>query len=687
MMRSWLRPLLAALILASPSTATAQPGDEAEQERPAPATLGTSLAAQLSPSVARHLLRSQQPEDRIRGVRRLSGQGDYASVQILLQAAEDEPVLVSEPRVRLEVVRALAPFASRDPVRRLLVAWAGDAATRGRTAGPIGELARDQAAMALAASSNTRAVEQLVLMIADGGPAGERAAHALEAHPPRSIEPLLQESSLKSANVVGVLGRIGDLRAIPKLRKVLTAGDVDTKLAAAVALARLGDAAGVAAARDWIKQEGSTVALRIGAAQTLALTRDPYAPRAIAVLLADSTSRDAGLTLAERSPTPQLAPTLAGLLTITKDRERTRVMSALARSGGPLAVRTLTALVQHNPPDPDAAYALAHIRDATANQAIAQLFQNPSSRRIGARAALVRFIELGLSVDGLDDVIEALTQSKDPADRSVGVFGSVVLGLDSVEDHVGSPDEVVVLAACRGAMIGSSEALESCVARLTADANPILRDGLAGTLLVSRVTAASTATLLQWAESPSVAAPIFGRAVGPRDTETYRKRIEQLLRSGDPAMRSQVAMGLGSSPDASAASLLTDAYAFESDPWVRRAIIMGLAARRSGVGRPWLQRAATLDPDDQVRTTARQAIHQGRLPSPTRSDHVLWLRLTGTSKDTPVGGRPVQVMLSNGYATIVVTAPDGEVLVPGVTPGEVAIRVASAAPSQQSSRP
>jgi HEAT repeat protein len=625
------------------------------------------------------LLRSPDPDGRLRAIQRLGGQNDYAAVQILLQALGDDPALASDPRMRLEAVRALAPFASRDPVRHQLISWATDTSPRGRS-GALGDLARDQAAMALAASSNSRAVDQLVLAVIDGGEPGERASNALRAHPPRSLEPLLHARSLETPRVVELLGEIGDLRAIPKLRQLLVDADIDVKVAAAFALAQLGDASGVKLARDWIAQDGSSHGLRVGAARTLTLTRDPFAPRAIAILLADSVTRDVGLALAEAAPTPQLAPTLAGLLTISHGEERTRVLVALARAGGPLAVRSLATLVQTHPVDSDAAFALAHCRDPQADSLLSKLLADPKSRRVGARASILRTVELGQQPDGLVDALETLASSRDETDRSLGVFGLVLMRRESV-DRYASQDEVAWLAACRASLGRPTTDRKACAQRLSTTQNPVVRDGLAGTLIGQEsVTGVSTTTLLSWAESTRVSAPIFGRALGPRDAPAYRTRIERLLLSGDADVRSQLAIGLGQSPQPSAVALLIRAYAFETDPMVRRAIMIGLASGKSAVARPWLERAAQLDPDDQVRSLARHGLAGRELATPSQGAKVLWLRLVPTQPEA-MGARPVRLVFSNGFATVAVTAPDGQILVPGVTSGDVHVRV-DGAPSR-----
>lgn len=542
--------------------------------------------------------------------------------------------------------------------------------------------------MALAATSNSRAVEQLVLAVIDAGPAGERAALALTAHPPRDIEPLLRASSLEAPAVVELLGRLGDMRAIPKLRRVLAKGDLQEKVAAAVALATLGDASGAKLARDWLAQDGSTHALRVGAARTLTLVRDPLAPRAIAVLLADPATREVGLELAQGAPTPQLAPSLAGLLTISRGHQRVRVLVALARAGGPLAVKTLTSLVKPPKLDADAAYALSQCRHPSTDVALSELLRDPKTRRLAARAGLVRFIESGRAPEGLDDALADMAASSDDTDRSVGVFGRVVTGEVEVDVLAQSKDQVTVLAACRASLGLPASARRPCVARLRSASDTSLREGLAGAMPAEQAPrGVSTTALLSWAEAPQASAPVFARALGSRDAPMFRTRIERLLRSGDPDMRAQVAVGLGQSPEPSAASLLTEAYAFEPDPWVRRALVLGLAARQSAVGRPWLELAARLDPDDQVRSLARHALAGRRLASSPSGSQVLWVRLTDPTADRSAGPRAVRVVDSTGFATVAVTAADGQALIPGLTPGAARLRVAASAPKQQNTSP
>jgi hypothetical protein len=206
--------------------------------------------------------------------------------------------------------------------------------------------------------------------------------------------------------------------------------------------------------------------------------------------------------------------------------------------------------------------------------------------------------------------------------------------------------------------------------------------------------------LLDWAESPSLTAPVFARLLGARDSVSSRARITELLFSGIPEVKAQVAIGLGNSTVPSAASLLAQAYAYEAQPSVRRAIMAGIASRvaasesgradaRSGAEpassnatrrsslRFWLEQASKLDPDSIVRTIARRGL-AGFSSFPSDQGHLmLWLRVTATSESFS-GIRPVLVVLPDGSLVVGVTAPDGDALVPSMAHSLVSVRADNA---------
>jgi len=113
------------LLVASPSiaqhtTASVQP---TSWRSPPNASRGGFLRGRLSLSVAGQLLRSTDVEEQVRGAQRLAAQNDYEAVQVLLQALAERPRTTIDPRLCLESIRTFAPFASRSPVRSLLLSW------------------------------------------------------------------------------------------------------------------------------------------------------------------------------------------------------------------------------------------------------------------------------------------------------------------------------------------------------------------------------------------------------------------------------------------------------------------------------------------------------------------------------------------------------------------------------------
>jgi hypothetical protein len=103
--------------------------------------------------------------------------------------------------------------------------------------------------------------------------------------------------------------------------------------------------------------------------------------------------------------------------------------------------------------------------------------------------------------------------------------------------------------------------------------------------------------------------------------------------------------------------------------------------------------AATLDPDVPTRVMARIALAGTRIREPFRGDALVWLHpdvpdmpdvpgaepspapnMTEKQRGTPLTGRAVA--LPSGLAVPVVPDPDGQLLVPGLPAGSIAVRVA-----------
>ncbi|MDI3283305.1 HEAT repeat domain-containing protein, partial [Polyangium sp. 15x6] len=257
--------------------------------------------------VAERLLASGSVEERLRGVRRLGAIGTPEAIDALTNAFEQSSLLTRDGRTRLEGVRILAAHADREAVRPLLIRELSEGGPDARAVSH-GGLARGAAALALARSRDKKATSALVSAVLQGGPGGEAASAALVVYPPVSIAPLLEGRRRIEPALAALLGDLGDLRAIPRLRQALEDADPAYRAAAALALARLGDSSAEVAARSWVKSDdvkqkraGAEVLARLGAAG---------AAEAIAALLAAGPTRVDGVRLALTAPSPALVKPL-----------------------------------------------------------------------------------------------------------------------------------------------------------------------------------------------------------------------------------------------------------------------------------------------------------------------------------------------------------------------------------------
>ncbi|MCS6899047.1 MAG: HEAT repeat domain-containing protein [Polyangiaceae bacterium] len=167
--------------------------------------------------------------------------------------------------------------------------------------------------------------------------------------------------------------------------------------------------------------------------------------------------------------------------------------------------------------------------------------------------------------------------------------------------------------------------------------------------------------LLAWVEEGGACAPLAARALASRDDEAYRGILQRLLHGGSPQLRSHVALGLGRSPNADAAGRLADAYTFETEPLVRRALLRALSWRQEPQRNAVLRLAASLDPDATARAIAQGALRGFRAPEQAIGDLVAWLRVEGVTEAMALRWeRP------DGLVLPVVTDPDGTLLVPGL---------------------
>ncbi|WP_437671820.1 HEAT repeat domain-containing protein [Sorangium sp. So ce131] len=717
-----LAAALAAAAIAGPAApqpragGSARAAQVAEARGAAPAAAGAApLRGSLGVPVAERLLSSGDPEARLRGIERLGTIGTEEAVSALLAAIEQGSPAARDLRARLEAARALAPHAHRDNVRQVLTRELseGGASARGAAA-PLGEVLRGTAALALARAGDKRALGALAGAIVQGGAAGEAAARALRAYPPESLQLLLGGRKRIEPALVGFLGELGDLRAIEALRPMLEGGDRAAQVAAARALARLGDEAALAKARAWIRKPEPR--LLEAAAEILVYLGAPEAPDAVAALLGSEAARLEGLRLAELAPSARLATALARAIPLLPEDARPRAVAALGRAGGAEAARQLRGLMEGGALATAAAFALATMPGAEARAALEAAIEaaigaaakgpraakDGALQRLALRAGVVRALALRDPPAPLEErLLAALAAPRGSAERAVGAFGAVALGLRGAGEVAGacapaSCDRAAVHAAARGALARGDAALaelaplfEALAAPGDPGAAPDAAAISAGVALLAapRGGGLTTSRLAALAEAGGPLSPLAARALAARDDEVIRGRLKRLLEGSDPVVRAHVALGLGGDPMPDSVSLLARAYRFEDDPAVRRAIVRGLSRRAEMQRRRVLQLARDLDPDDGVRALARSALSgaEARPLEPPRAalaTGVVWIAIVPNdpSAAASAASRAARLVRPDGLAVPVVADPDGVLLVPGVPPGVSSVLLAPAAP-------
>lgn len=650
--------------------------------------------------VAERLLASGSVEPRLRGVRRLGAIGTPEAIEALANAFEQSSILTRDGRTRLEGVRILAAHADREAVRPLLVRELTEGGPEARVASH-GGLARGAAALALARSRDKKATSALVAAVMQGGPGFDAASAALVVYPPASIAPLLEGRRRIEPVLAALLGDLGDVRVIPRLRQALEDVDPAYRAAAALALARLGDGSAQAAARSWVKSDD--VKQKRAGAEVLARLGAEGAAEAIGALLAAGPTRLDGVRLALVAPTTALVKPLVAALEALDADDRGQAIAAIGRAGGPEAATALLAQLGKPEHATAAAFALARMPGKEARAALERALGSTSAkkgapRRLITRAALVRALVLGDEPSGLGDVLAAMATEKDAADRAVGVFGRVATGRTSVRAALDAacpdkrPCDVALVAAVARASLaraasgkddGPSELARVLGAKAASKGDaPTPIEIAAGVALLADPSGAGlpTAQLARWAEGESPLAPLAARALPSRDDEAIRGRIKRLLAGTDPVIRAHTALGLALDPEPDAASLLASAYRFEEDPTVRRAVVRALSVRREKLRVATLELARDLDPDDQVRALARAAL-SGRALLPAASvsgGPVAWVSLVANAPSAlaSIQGRAARLVRSDGVAVPVVADPDGVLVVPGLPDGPAALTLA-----------
>ena len=659
-----------------------------------------SIKEMFGVAVAVRLLQSDDATTRLRGIERLGAIGTTEAIDALVEQIEQGSPAARDPRARLAAVRVLAGFTKRDSVRQLLLRETTDTSSaEGRGSfTALGGSIRSTAALALAKDGEKKALQSLVTVVLQGGPGAEAAVRALRAYPPASLESFLESRKQLPPALATLLGELGDLRVVDRLRAMLRDADPAAQTAAAIALARLRDEAALPLARTWLTK--SEPRLRRAAAEVLTYLSAPEGPAAVAALFASDVTREDGLRLALRAPSPELAGPLASLLAAFSEASRPRAIAALGRAGGPKAIAALTAMLDRPADATAAAHALAMMPEPAAREAIDKDLGGGDAgapkgerRRLAMRAGIVRALALGDAPPRLRDALLAASQSKEASDRAIAAFGRVATRAISAEDAVAAAcpanrcDAAILAGAARGALAARPADLDALMPILLREAgaeppNAIATAAAAALLAHPDGGGLSTLTLAAWAEAGGPVAPLAARALPTRDHEAIRSRIRRLLEGSDPVVRAHTALGLGRDPEASAVSLLAAAYRFEDDASVRRAIIRALSLRSEVQRAATLALARDLDPDDEVRALARSAI-EGRSLDPVvqaaggleAARPIAWIVVASNDGKPLDAARSARLTRSDGLAIPVVTDPDGALLIPGLPPGAASIEL------------
>lgn len=704
-----MRLLPLAWLLAAVSSARASDEGHVPSARAVtgPDVGSSRLADHFGLNVSIRLLRSPDPVDRLRGIERAADIGTPAALSLLIRTVSPrtnplEPhtpvdgAARTDPRALLAAVRALSGFLDQASARAALVSVVG---ARAQTFAlhPYGTLARDHdadnqqgaarillarnvAALALARSAYPSAQDALVALARSEGPGQVPAIEALATEPPRDM--LVRGQALLTPALIGLVGRIGDLRLISRVERGLGSSDESTRAASLTALAALGDWRALVAARE--ARDDPDMGVSLAATEVLVRFGDPDAAKAVVGLLGRDDSVLRAIEFARNVQGDDVTRALVARASEAEPPDvRDAAVGALGRQRGASAIAALADGVTNPQLRGASLCALARSPSPVAMSAIETLGARVATRRDAVRAYTVRGTLRGETSFRLDAVVESLAKSGDAMDRAVAVQALVGFGLRPLAQALADPDPRVR----RAAALGSLGRLDAPTARVLlahreSEPDAVTREVLSAGLARGDADAiVSTQTLvdrvLAGRADALVAARALVRRVGDRGLGDSMAVDESL----DSVMRAQVARALGDAPLGDAVGRLVSAYKYEADAGARRAIVRSLSIV-AGNGRDpeptrLLAQAARFDPDPVVRAFARRDdARQNSVEDASRE--VACLRAVSIGALPSGAGLTATVVDAEGRAVPVAFDDDGFALVPGLAMGDVFVRLAPA---------
>jgi cellulose synthase operon protein C len=627
-----------------------------------------SLLTQLGAPAAERLLASEASRDRLRGLARLSALGTPRAVELLARAL-DPGGAARGAEEHLAAVRALAPHAKLPPARDALVRALSSPPVEA-DAGPLSEWVQSAAALALAQTQDAAALSALGRALRKPGHAAELTRDALLANPPRDLAPLLRAPGAPTKELCEALGALGDLRAEAFLRDVVRRGAPEARAAASLALLRFGSTEVIELARHWLRSERQPVLV---AAATEILTRRGTADAAAA--LAELAGNDATRQLAlglllqtgGRVPAPAaLEPELAG--------ERTPALLELFARGAWGMPRIERAL--KNPESAGLAiYALSRAPSAAARQRLERAASEPRLKALALRALALRHARLGEGDAILGRLLSGSLASASASERAAAGFARAVVEPATLAQSLAGGDAVVVRAVAR--LATSGPAAQAAVRRLGRERDPVLRAALGiGLADPTAAELAPTPLLLELTHGAGPASLLAAAALAARKDADLLPLVRELLGSGDPWLRAHTLLGLSRARDPDALGLIENAYRFEPDSAVRHAAVVALSRRPEPVRTRTLTLAAELDASSAVREAARLALSGQSLSDGVLGPETLWLELP-TNPGLAATAVPAALLRAgSGLALPVVADPDGVVVLAGMDPAALEVRLA-----------